>query len=306
MVFKQGKRKMQIQNRIQKRISNRVLFRARALAFGLITSIILPICSQGQSKHISLFNGKDLAGWETQGLGTWSVVGGVIVGTKPKTQIEWAHLVSKNGFTDCYYRLKYKIDSGNSGAYVRGSIGGSFGVNGLQVEMGGNEGSMMTVTKSEWKWLPGNPVVTPQYPMGQWHELAIEIKGQGISTWVDGKFMQKAESIDTALLPKTGVLALQMHAGSYQNTMSFKDIEVFTPTLITGCMDSRFREFDPLANDSSTGACKTITAGIRRRSREVLDTYQPKVRNQGKDLRGRFIPRTKVRRETEMRSRSWK
>lgn len=256
----------------------------------LMAFILLAFVPKGeaQSKHIYLFNGKDLSGWETQGLGTWSVVNGEIQGRKPPSQPDWAHLVTKVAFQDCYYRLKFKIDSGNSGAYVRGAIGGDFGVTGVQVEMGGNDGSMMTVTKTEWKWMVGNPVANPQAPMGQWHQLAIEVKGQNISTWVNGILIKQAQAVDTSLLPRSGGLALQMHAGAYQNTMRFKEIEVFTPTLIRGCMDSRFKEFNPLANDSDAVACKTVATSLRQAKVIASSRKTEAGKIASRDLSGRY------------------
>lgn len=211
------------------------------------------------SRKVVLFNGKDLAAWDTQGTATWAVAGGEITGSKTAQQAAWAHLVSREAFGDAYFRVIYKVDSGNSGAYLRGAIGGDYGVTGLQVEMGGNDGSMMSVIPRRWEWLPGNPVANPQAPLGQWHELGIKVQGQTVSTSVNGKeFMVR--TIDTALMPLTGRLAFQLHSSDKPVRIHLREVVAYVPTLIKGCADPAYMEFNGQVNEPDAKACLTRKA----------------------------------------------
>lgn len=242
----------------------------------------------GQSQRIVLFNGKDLADWETQGPGTWTVAGGEIRGMKTATQTDWAHLVSKRTFTDGYVRVRYKVQQGNSGLYLRSRIGSEFGVTGVQVEMGGNDGSMMTVIPGEWKWLPGNPVANPQAPLRAWHEIGVEVKGQTVTSFIDGKQFMQVKDIDTALFTrKAGSIGFQLHAGNYVNELFLKDIELFLPTLIRGCMDPAYREFNRDANEADSTACKTRIPTATARLHGMARAQIP---GDSRDLRGRKTP----------------
>lgn len=243
------------------------------------------------SRKVVLFNGKDLSGWETQGMATWAVAGGELTGSKTSAQPSWAHLVSREDFGDAYFRVAYKVDSGNSGTYVRGAIGGDYGVTGLQVEMGGNDGSMMTVIPRKWAWLPGNPVANPQAPLGQWHELVVRVQGQTVSSWVNGKaFMER--TIDTALMPRGGRLAFQLHASDKPVRIHLKEVVAYVPTLITGCADPSYLEFNGQVNEPDANACVTrkVTGTVAGKSGHPAQVgwKSRKVKGKWRDARGRL------------------
>jgi hypothetical protein len=88
--------------------------------------------------------------------------------------------------------------------------------------------------------------------------LAVEAKGQTVTSYVNGKLFMRIDNLDTNLMRKQGKFAFQLHAGNIQNTVYLKDIEVFTPTLIKGCMDPAYQEFNVNANEAEPGACKTV------------------------------------------------
>ncbi len=74
---------------------------------------------------VSLFNGKDLAGWKTHPAdkAKWEVKDGILRGTGPK-----GHLFSERGdYANFHYRVEAKInDRGNSGQYFRAQFGPAF------------------------------------------------------------------------------------------------------------------------------------------------------------------------------------
>jgi hypothetical protein len=74
----------------------------------------------GLAGFVSLFNGRDLDGWDGDGR-FWSVREGVIVGqTTPDVRVnENSFLIWKDEVEDFELRLKFKLEGGNSGIYYR-------------------------------------------------------------------------------------------------------------------------------------------------------------------------------------------
>lgn len=65
---------------------------------------------------ISLFNGKDLTGWEALGENQWKVVDGVLT-----SEQSGSNLISKETFTDFKLHVEFRYKKGsNSGVYLRG------------------------------------------------------------------------------------------------------------------------------------------------------------------------------------------
>jgi hypothetical protein len=187
-----------------------------------------PWTSPDKFKKVTLFNGKNLNNWSVQGQGQWAIENGAIVGRKSKEDRDWGHLISNARFKDCIIRLQYKIDQGNSGVYVRSTVGGAFGVHGMQVETGGNDGSTMAVTTERFWWMKGSPLSAGQAKYGDWNTLIVQLKGGSISTFVNDQKISEHENLADTVLPETGSISFQLHAGDQGNIISYKDIEVYT------------------------------------------------------------------------------
>jgi hypothetical protein len=75
-------------------------------------------------------------------------------------------------------------------------------------------------------------VTTPEelaatYKFGEWNELRIVAKGNHVQHFVNGKLTADVTDNDSALAPKSGVIALQLHRGPPM-TAQFKDIQLKT------------------------------------------------------------------------------
>jgi hypothetical protein len=183
----------------------------------------------GKMKKISLFNGTDLNQWKVVGFGEWVVKNGLMVGTKSKADTDWGHLVSKAKFKDAIIRLEYKVNEGNSGVYVRSSVGGDFECLGVQVDAGANDGSCMVVGEKEWHWLKNSPVDKGQAKLGEWNTMVIYLKGSNIRTVVNGKQISEYIDLPEEDLPEKGRIAFQLHQGDFANNIYIKAIDVFIP-----------------------------------------------------------------------------
>jgi len=194
------------------------------------------------AKTIFPFNGENLEGWEIQGEGSWDVVDGAIHGYKPATADGWGHLVYNHSFTDYTVSLRYKVTSSNSGVYVRTHIGGDFGVDGLQVDIGQltKDALPMGVTKKEFQWLelpkdsgatPG--LLTTDAAYGKWNALKITVKGQHLTTELNGRQIVDMD-VPQKWMPAEGGLSFQLHMViptfvTPEVEVFFKDIKIITP-----------------------------------------------------------------------------
>ncbi|MDB5103815.1 MAG: hypothetical protein JWP91_1504 [Fibrobacteres bacterium] len=241
----------------------------------------------GAQARLSLFDGKSLAGWHTQGEGVWTVSGGAIHARNPKK--DWAHLISDQTYRNGYVRFRFLNKAGNSGLYVRGAEGGNYGVKGMQVDLGAphNDGSVMRVTDSAFAWYAE---ITKAADSGwlkpaDWNELAVDVQESGLKTYINGRLIWSGSNL--AGMAATGVLALQLHSGD-DNDIAFKDLEILTPTRIPYCPVPGDPAHRP-GNDPDSALCAPV--GIRPAAR-LRPAASPEAAYLGSvfDLRGARLP----------------
>ena len=194
---------------------------------------------------VSLFNGKDLAGWRVPASdhGHWRVVDGAIdydaeseaPGDKALwsdreyrdfvLQVDWrlkaAPFINKNIFyilpDGTHARdirgqeLRMALPDADSGVYLRGD--GQFQVNIWCWPIGSGE---MYGIRTDPKTPPEvRAAVTPRtqadQPVGQWNHFEITVKGQTVKVVLNGQTVIPGATIPT--LPAHGRLALQHHGG---------------------------------------------------------------------------------------------
>ena len=120
---------------------------------------------------ISLFNGRDLAGWKLRNSNRkngWLVRDGILVNAEPATD-----LVSERKFNDFKLNAEFRIPSGsNSGLYLRGryevQIEDSFGQETNSHRFGGVYGYL-------------TPSLNAAKPAGQWQLMEITLIGRQIT-----------------------------------------------------------------------------------------------------------------------------
>lgn len=234
-----------------------------------MTAVLLLITASPASAQTRqrLFDGKSLAGWHVQGEGLWSVEDGEIQALNPKR--DWAHLITDQVFKDGYVRLRFRIRSGNSGLFVRASEGGVYKVQGMQVDFGpifesggwrSYDGSVMRVTATDYAWFEkvGKAMDSGWTVGGAWNELAVDMQGGGLRTYVNGHLVWQQAAVPG--MAASGAFALQLHSGD-ANDISFKDIEILLPTRIPHCPDPA----DPAymaGNDPDTRLCRNPVSVI--------------------------------------------
>jgi hypothetical protein len=204
----------------------------------------------------SVFNGKDLSGWNGNAE-IWSVQDGAITGVT-KAEPKLTHntfLVYTNGeFADFELRLSYRIVKGNSGIQYRSRVlrQGQFGpiVGGYQAdfEAGSTYSGILyeeqgrgilaqrgqkTIIRSEGDKpkvevvgaVGASAEIQAAIKSEDWNDYVVIAKGNHLQHYINGKLSVDVTDEDAAKAAKSGVLALQVHTGPPM-TVQFKNIRL--------------------------------------------------------------------------------
>lgn len=193
---------------------------------------------------VSLFNGKDLTGW--QGVAdAWHVQGGAICSTGGKTSRNW--LIWRGGEPgDFELRLKFKFTEGNSGVQVRSKEIEPFMVRGYQVEVASQKkmglwhhslspakhrshlataGQRVRIAQDGTKSVEqfASPEeVQAAYRDNEWNELVVVAKGTRLIQKINGVVFADLTDEESAYATRSGLIALQDHGKG--TVAAFKDI----------------------------------------------------------------------------------
>ncbi len=193
-----------------------------------------------------IFNGKDLDGWDGNPK-FWSVEDGTITGrttdenpTKGNTFIIWRQAP----VDDFVLKLKYKIVGGNSGIQYRSQDLGDWVVGGYQGDF--ESGDMFSGINYEERGrgilaLRGQKVTIDEdgqksaeqfaeskdlqahIKKEDWNDYEITAQGNHLIHKINGHVTSEVIDNESAKAAKSGILALQLHAGPSM-TVQFKDI----------------------------------------------------------------------------------
>ncbi len=238
----------------------RKLFSLAAITVAAVLAAAGPVCAEDkpvvEEGFKSLFNGKDLTGWE--GKDFWSVKDGAITGqtTAEKPTKGNTFLIWRDGQVDDFeLRLSYKIVGGNSGIQYRSKDNGDFVVGGYQGDIDSGDtysgilyeergrgilalrGQKTTVNNE------GKPVETAKLgdtkelqakiKKEDWNDYEIIAKGNHLIHKINGVVMSEVVDEQPARAAKSGVLALQLHAGPAM-IVQFKNIRIKREKLTAG------------------------------------------------------------------------
>ncbi len=197
----------------------------------------------------SLFNGKDLDGWEQlNGKATYEVKNGEIIGTTvPKEPNSF--LATKEKYGDFILELDLQVDNGmNSGIQIRSESKADYQnhrVHGYQVEVDPSDrawsGGVYDEARRGWLYpLDINPKGQKAFKRGAWNKYRVECIGNSIRTWVNG--VPTANVVDN--MTPSGFIALQVHGiyGDMKPGMQirWRNIRIQTANLKPSKMDNIF------------------------------------------------------------------
>jgi hypothetical protein len=182
-----------------------------------------------------LFNGKDTSGWVQVLDSKWTVEDGVLLARQdPKGRREGeSWLITEKDFSDFLLAVKFRVTpGGNSGVFLRDPITRA---DRLAAPDGGNPGPWESGFEANIN------AVDPDYPTGSiwsiakgtkgvehagdWNDMVIEVRGDKVSTWVNG---QPAVSNATQNRSQHGGIGLQRHGTpTYADKLvEFKQIDI--------------------------------------------------------------------------------
>jgi len=178
----------------------------------------------------SLFNGKDLTGWEGDDR-LWRVEDGAIVGSTVDNPIkENSFLFFKESYSDFILRVKVKLENGNSGIQFRSEKLDNFAAAGYQADVAKQTYFGMLYEEKKRGILPYWKALTQEQraeifsaaELDDWNEYVITCQGPRITFELNGKRLLDIADPNGA---RAGFLGLQLHVGDPM-TVRFKDIEL--------------------------------------------------------------------------------
>lgn len=176
----------------------------------LIVIFLLPTILLAQKK--SLFNGKDLSGWEIYGTEKWYAEDGLLICESGPDE-EYGYLATNETFKDFDLTLEFKQEAdGNSGVFFRSSIEGTK-ITGWQAEVappGHNTGGIYESYGRGWLIKPAEEK-QEILKMGEWNTMRVRAVGGKVTTWLNGVEMVEIE--DEKIGNAQGSIALQIHSG---------------------------------------------------------------------------------------------
>ncbi|MCE5227289.1 MAG: DUF1080 domain-containing protein [Porphyromonadaceae bacterium] len=193
--------------------------------------------SAQQPQWESLFNGKNLKGWEKlNGTADYKVENGVITGIS-KMGTPNTFMATKKMYTDFILEFDFKVSDGlNSGVQFRSNSLKEYNngrVHGYQFEIDPSSrawtGGIYDEARRGWLYaLTEYPSAQKAFKNGEWNKARIEAIGHSIRTWVNGIPCSNILDDVTA----KGFIALQVHAiGNKEQegkTISWRNIRICT------------------------------------------------------------------------------
>ena len=160
----------------------------------------------------SLFNGKNISGWQIHGTEKWYVENGELI-CESGPDKEYGYLSTLKSYKDFVLKLEFKQEAnGNSGVFFRSTVNGTI-IKGWQVEVapiGQHTGGIYESYGRGWLIKPV-PEKEKYLKMGEWNNLKIQVIGDKVTTFLNGHEMIQLQ--DDKIAAGEGGIALQIHSG---------------------------------------------------------------------------------------------
>lgn len=202
---------------------------------GLMVSLSTLSAAEVEGGFVSMFNGRDLTGWEGKP-GGWWVEDGAITSqsTKEKPCVKHHYLMWRGGQPGGFeLRLSYRIVGGNSGIQFRSKEIPNWDTRGYQADLEAGKqwtgalfqhqrggvsmrGEKTTIEEDGKKTVEplGDPAeLQKQVKANDWNEYHVIARGPEVILKINGVVMSHAIDRDREKACHRGVIALQMHPG---------------------------------------------------------------------------------------------
>ena len=177
-----------------------------------ISLLFLLSAESMNAQKTTLFNGKDLTGWNIHGTELWYVEDGLLV-CESGPEEKYGYLSTKKFYDDFILTLEFKQEAnGNSGVFFRSTLEGTK-ISGWQVEVappGNDSGGIYESYGRGWLIKP-DPEKDTALKMGDWNRMKIKVVGDKVTTWLNNT--QMISFTDEKIGRGKGSIALQIHDG---------------------------------------------------------------------------------------------
>ena len=163
-------------------------------------------------KSKSIFNGKNLDGWQIHGTEKWYVQDGLLI-CESGPDKGYGYLSTKKNYNDFELVVEFQQEAnGNSGVFFRSTFEGTK-VSGWQVEVAPPNHDTGGIYESYGRgWLVQIPDEKENIlKMGEWNTMKIKVVGGHVTTWLNGE--QMVDITDDKIAQGKGAIALQIHDG---------------------------------------------------------------------------------------------
>ncbi len=200
-----------------------------------------------QQGFVSMFNGKDLTGWEGKPGGWWVEDAAITSRSTPQKPCKKHHYLMWRGGTpgDFVLRLSYRITGGNSGIQLRSRELPDFDTRGYQadleagdhwsgalfeharggVAMRGTKVAIDPDGKKHVTTVADSAELQKKIKPNDWNDYEVIARGSKITLKINGVVMSEVDDRDKQHAARRGVLALQMHPGPPM-TVQFKNLRI--------------------------------------------------------------------------------
>ncbi len=196
------------------------------LACGVMATFASVITAADEPAYRSLFNGKDLSGWEGDTT-LWKVEGDAIVGDSPGIKHN-QFLCTKEEFGDFELKLEFKVKdgAGNTGVQFRTKkVPNSTEVSGYQADLGDKYwGCLYDESRRNKILVTASPDLEKVLKKADWNEYLIRAEGDHITLKINGVTTVDYKEPD-ADIARSGIVALQVHSGGPMR-VDFRNIRI--------------------------------------------------------------------------------
>lgn len=182
---------------------------------------------------VSLFDGKDLAGWKQIGgkQGVWGAEDGIIV----CKSAGGGWLSTEKKYADFILRLEYRMQpGGNSGVFIRAPHEGNPWITGMEIQLLDDAHPKYKnlkpyqYTGSIYGVVP--PAKSAIKPAGQWNQIEIAAQGKKVKVVVNGEAVVEADLDQHKAAEKEhpGITRKEGHIGlqSHDDRIEFRNVRI--------------------------------------------------------------------------------
>ena len=164
--------------------------------------------------EVSLFNGRDLTGWEAYGTEKWYVDPQGLLVCESGPDKQYGYLATRAYYDDFDLTVEFRqLANGNSGIFFRSFIEPPVKVHGWQCEVAPRGNDTGGIYESYGRgWLVQIPDEKESLLKERdWNTLRLRVEGDHVQTWLNGEAM--ADLHDAKIGAAQGRIALQIHDG---------------------------------------------------------------------------------------------